>query len=93
MRKKRVSLITCQYCLYFLFTKTCSKTNQEVKWNTKACSEYELTNRFFCVKRGYWMDMKVCLHGYGPEAVNRKCRKCPVGARLHKIVNKIDQEN
>jgi len=86
IRKKRVSLITCEYCIKF---SECKKTKEDIKRLTKACSEYQLTNKFWCVKRGYWMEIKICIHSYGPEAVNHKCRKCPQGKLIKRISDKL----
>lgn len=96
IKKKRISLITCEYCIFFptkkpdtFAFKICEKKNIEVKRQNKACDEYQLTNRFWCVKRGYWIETKICLHSYGPEAVNHKCRKCPQGKLIKRISDKL----
>lgn len=85
----------CAYCSIFnkssirrvvnpkfdIQTRLCDKKDRFMYPEDEACDGFILSKRFWCVRKKYWMDTKVCVHRirWG------ECTRCRQGKRVISI--------
>jgi len=87
---KKKKIITCHYCLEFqkskdrkkemintrtYYKRYCKFVDKMVHSGMKICEDFIPTRRFWCNKRGYWMDIEVCLKN---DLCHRGCKQLKI---------------